>query len=268
MNRLSALNITQITSQISPNLVLHPTSIAYLQFLLTPYAQALDTALTVDSVINWIPQALPGIIREIPVTTAVNNLSRLKGGLTDGPEFVDLAKNTVVDELIKRFVKAVDDDILFYKGDNVILPWDIKESMFFDDFLGQRFGVVKGDGTLPVEVVIGNSRYTHNFSEELTMGILLYSLLSQTSIQIFVFGIPFTNDYFLDPRGNRYTKLCHNARRPEFSVEISGATYCFITTAFMQGFATGASWFNDDHHRYWTNLISYEQNPLGVQVTF
>ena len=268
MNRLSALNITQLSTQISPDLLLHPTSIAYLQFLLSPYAQALETATTVESVINWIPEALPGIIRGTPVTTAVNDLSKLKGGLTDGPEFVALAKNIVIDELIKRLVKAVYDDVLFYKGDNVILPWDIKESMFFDDFLAQRFGVVKGDSTLPVEVVVGSSRYTHNFSEELTMGLLLYSLLSQTPLAIFVFGIPLTKDYFLDPQGNRYTKLCSNARRPEYSVQIAGVTYCFITVSFMQGFSTGASWFNDDHHRYWTNLISYEHDPSGVQVSF
>ena len=92
--------------------------------------------------------------------------------------------------------------------------------------------------------------------------------MAQKPIQVRIFGIPFTNDYFLNPEGNRYTKLCNNARRTEYSVNIGGVTYCFITVAFMQGFATGASWFDDDHHNYWSNLISYEIDPNGSQVNF
>lgn len=268
MNYLNARNIQQISTGISPVISLHPTSISYIQALITPYAQVLDTATTVDSIINWVPQALERLVYANSVINAIDELSRLKSGLREGPEFLETAKRTVIDDLIRRMIRAVNNDILFYKGDNVILPWDIKESMFFDDTLAQKFGITKGDDNLPVDVTIENNVYTHQFNEELTMGLLLYSLVAQKPIRIQIFGIPFSYDYYLNPDGNRYTKLCHNARRSEFSVIIGGITYCFITAHFMQGFATGAGWFGDDHRLYWSELISYEAGPSGIRVNF
>jgi hypothetical protein len=66
-----------------------------------------------------------------------------------------------------------------------------------------------------------------------------------------MFNIPFSNNYFLNPEGNRYTRFCYNARRTEYSVVIGEVSYCFITPEFMRGFATGASWYDEDHHKYW-----------------
>ena len=268
MNNLTAHNIQNISSNISKNVVLHPTSIGYIQNLITPYAQILDQANSVKDVTDWIPKALPLLVSPISVDIAVDKLVKLKGGIKEGTEFVQLAKNTVVNILIGTIISSVDNDIIFYKSDNMILPWDIKESMFFHNNLLESFGIVKGDNKLPVEIIIDNKSYEHQLTEEFTMGLLLYSLVAQKPIHIKLFGIPLSYDYFLNPQGNRYTKFCSDARRTEYSVVIGGVNYCFITPDFMQGIATGASWYNDDHHKYWTDLISYEINPKGVLVNF
>jgi len=268
MNNLTALNIQHLTNNISHDIILHPTSIAYIQSLLSPYAQVLDQASSVNHIIDWLPKALPGLIDIKSLNTPIEDLSRLKGGLNDGPEFVQLAKSIIIDKLISRLIISVNDDILFYKGDNMILPWDILESTSFDDTLRERLGILKGQQSLPVQIIIENIIHNHEFTEEFTMGLLLYSLVSQKPLQILLFGIPLNNDYFLNPNGNRYTKFCHNARRTEYSIIIGGVNYCFITIGFIHGFITGASWYNDDHHRYWSNLISYEMDPKGIQVNF
>ena len=56
MNYLSAQNIQNISMEISRGITVHPTAIAYIQALITPYAQMLDTAVDTESIIKWIPK--------------------------------------------------------------------------------------------------------------------------------------------------------------------------------------------------------------------
>ncbi|CAH6420183.1 Hypothetical protein HVR_LOCUS1118 [uncultured virus] len=267
MNYLTAYNIQRLATSVLNDIVLHPTSIAYIQTLIGPYAKVLDTATSVTAIRMWIPQALLNVVSVSDLDTAIEDLSKLKGGLKDGPEFVELAKSRIIDILVVKLIADVDRDVLFYKGDNYVIPWDIKESLFFHETMAAIFGITKGDEDLPVEIIIDGMSHTHNFTEEFTMGLLLYSLMAQRNFEIRLFGIPFSKDYFLNPNGNRYTKFCSNRRQTEYSVNIGGVKYCFITVAFMQGFATGAEWYKDDHHKYWSDLTSYDDFK-GRLITF
>lgn len=269
MNYLTAHNIQHFAQSINKDIILHPTSIGYIQSLVTPYAKVLDTAINVESIKAWIPQAVGTLIPVGIVNTTLANLSKLKGGITEGPEFIELAKGTVIDTLISKIINQdVFTDVIFFTDDNVILPWDIKTAIFFHEPVMIAFGVLKGEPTLPTEVVIQGRSFTYEASDELVAGLLLYSLMSGNKYDVNMFGIPFSTDYFLNPQGNRFTKFCSNRRKPEYSVKIGGVTYCFTTTDFMQGLATGALWFNDDHHKYWTDLITYENLPEGEPLVF
>lgn len=244
MSLITDRDITRITDAN-----VHPTTSNYIKLLLNPYIEALNTAFSIESVVEWVPLALGSIIPTKKLEFIPNNLSQVK--------------NYIKEELLKEFLKSINNNVIFYKGDNLILPWDVKESMSFEDVYLEKFGVTKGDFTLPVII---NNQYEHQMNEETAMGLLLYSYVSGNPIDIKVYGVQITPDYYQEP--NRYTKLCSNARRSEYSILIEEHTYCFITLEFLQGFATGASWFNDDHRKYWTNLISYELDPKGIQVTF
>lgn len=268
MNYITTYNIQQVSSLAFKSIVLHPTSIAYIQDVITPYAKVLDTATDIDGIKAWLPLVLSGVVGPRAIDTAVDELAKLKGGLREGPEFLELAKKAVVDVMIRRLISNVEADIIFITGDNEVLPWDIKESIILDENLRKALKITQGYTMLPVEVIINDKSFTHEFTNEFTCGLLLYSLMSRNNFIIRLFGIPFNNNYFLNPQGNRYTKLCLNKRKPDYSILIGGVTYCFVTTDFIQGFATGALWFNDDHHKYWSNLISYVENRHGAPLEF
>lgn len=268
MNYLTTSNILRVSNNILKNSTLHPTSIAYIRSLISPFAEVISGAITVQSIIEWIPQVLPGLISIEEINNDMKELNKIKGGITEGPDFVQIAISSVIKQLIIKLLAGLEFDVKFHKGDNIILPWDIQDHTYNNPVLQEKLGIVRFNDKLPVRINIDRNIYDHQFNEEFTMGLLLYSLVAQKPFKIIMFDVDLSNDYFLNPQGNRYTKFCSNARRTEFSVIISNVTYCFLSASFIQGFSTGASWYNEDHHIYWSNLISYEMNSKGVHVNF
>ena len=60
MDALTFEFITTVGSQLWALSTYHPTTIAYIQILLTPYAEALGQAQDVESIRQWVPLALKG----------------------------------------------------------------------------------------------------------------------------------------------------------------------------------------------------------------
>ena len=253
---------------------IHPTSVAYIQDLVGPYAEALDVATDVDSIFTWLPQALGPIYSESiadSIGGAIDEYRGIMGDDASNAQLVEVAKEKVVFELSRTLILTG----LFMavpKDGSYILPWDIRDGIEQDDDLRDILGLREGDRLLPVEVIINGTSYTHRFSEEFTLGLLLYTLFTQNPYILRISGVVFTNEYFAPQRRNRLTEACSQSHTRRYSVQIpalaGGSQYCFDTPDFMQGFATGAMWYNDDHHNYWNSLVDYGLGPEGVPIYF
>lgn len=262
MNVLTVDNIKRIGSQVQPDYDVHPTTIAYVQQLLKPYAAALEPA-GLDGIKQWIPLAFPAEVAkhaEEALTKAVDTkTAEFTGDLTPEMQLAldVVAKETVIDYLVADLLEMAG-KATREKGDHTMLPWDLKRGIAGDKELSTLFGITPEMKQLPVTVIVGAQKFTHELTEELAMGLLLFSDASvgKTDFNITMFDVPFTTEYIVAPETRFQTE--DGAYKKDFSVIVGGKSYGFNTPDFMQGFATGAKWANVDHRAYWKDLTQYK----------
>lgn len=266
MNALTADAITAVGSRVHTDLVFHPTSIAYVQTLLTPYAEALEAAQDVAGITAWVPLALPGRL-------GVNALSEITKATKDNfreedanadPAIVAVVKAVVIECLVSETI-ALFGQFVPKNYTTTILPWDLQRGIGNDQELAPLLGIVPGVDSLPVTVTIGPQTFTHSLNEEFTMGLLLFSKVGKVDFYITMFGVPLTTDYFpLEDGTDRPSKYTYHDENPgRFKVKVTNTEYTFQTPDFMQGFATGAMWAIVDHHAYWSDLMTMSNQAEG-----
>ena len=269
MNFLTTEEILELTTDLYPEYIIHPTSVAYIRSLLTPYAEAIENA-TAEEIMLWVPLAIPGkegvdILKEFR-----ERLDEM--AMMDGVDEADIAKGAIMRSLIKKLLGP---HVADGGPDYTILPWDIQFTIACYPDLCTMFGIKDDDHQLPVTVAIGPNKFAHMLTQEFTVGLLLFSdpTIGNRDFNITLFGEKFTSDYIVplplnetaekevpfiyrgDKDVSRFALIEDNS--DIYSVTMNNKSYKFHTPDFMHGFSTGALWSGVDHHKYWNNLIEH-----------
>lgn len=244
---LTTTFIENISSELYPDLEIHPTTVAYIQTLLDPIVQVLNPVTDVDSILAWIPQAFTGEFGDEQVLTLTN--------LKETGATVDEIKQSFFKGLVAALVQPSGAYVEGHEGDDVILPWDVQVNLGAGtdngDDVAIIFGVQPEDRALPVTITIGTNSFTHMLTCEFTYGLLLFFAVAGQQFIVTMFGVPLTINNIV-----RFA-LEDPEYRSNYTVEIGNMNHTFSTPEFMQGFATGAQWVGVDHHLYWKNLVHH-----------
>ena len=275
MDALTSEFITTVNGQVHPNSIIHPTSIAYIQTLLKPYAEVMESA-PLEALNQWITLAFPKELAHHAqsefVRAMVKKTEDLTGtpatveNVTDYPEVLAAGKIAIIEYLIAEILDAAG----FVAGDWTILPWDIQKSIGNDGEFSPLLGIPKGSNQLPVNVVIGPNVFPHMLTCDFTIGLLVFlsKILAGNGFTINMFGEDFTPDYLNDPEHPSRFIFVHEDEDKgsnNYIVTVAGVTYTFETSDFMQGFATGAQWANVDHHLYWNDLMELKREGAEMK---
>lgn len=228
MNALTETYIINLLDLINSNTKIHVTAIAYLQILLKPYGQALESAVTMESIIDWIPEVLPETLASLAFQQLDDNKS------------IEENKTMIITYLLTEIMEDV-------QSGTEITPWNIQNKIINDEELSQIFDV---EYDLPVVVTVGPNQFTHLVTEELTLGLLLFSSL-YSGINIYhlsMFNLSLIDLSF--PLDGKYTFIVDNKK------------YKFNTIEFLQGFITGALWLSIDYHKLNLLVIDDEDNKF------
>lgn len=252
MQAMTFKYISDLCKELQPGIYYHPTAIAYIQYLVTPYAETIEMT---QNLMSWAETAFPqyfamGLAKQIKsAQIATRKVAAIKYILAD---LIELSGNIARDN---------------YGG--TVLPWDVYFVISQDAELPDVFGIPHGkfpsDIRLPVTVNIKRQLFTHNLSCEFTCGLLLFSIITHRYFDITMFGQPFTDNHI----PSILLRFNYNEdNRDLYRVSIGGTIYTFRTTDFMQGFATGAMWENLDHHKYWSELAKISDEEEYLPITF
>lgn len=286
MNALTPAAIIETFRQVHPDMNLHPTSVGYIQTLLEPYAKVIEPA-DIAGVTAWIPQAFPGELGQHALTemgkattkkiAEINEAHAIAKGVEPleeekandtVPEVISTAKTALIEYFVAEIIEIAG-NAAREQREYTILPWDVQLAIGKDEELSKVFGITKEMKQLPVDVVVGAQKFTHQLTLEVTMGLLLFSdpSVGKHDFKITMFGVPFTTDYIVPPAETgqepadqhiyrlEESRFGHGAEREQpFSVVVGKETYGFTSPDFMQGIATGAQWAGVDHHQYWKQL--------------
>jgi hypothetical protein len=251
------------------SLVIHPTTIAYIQARLRPVDLALGTALEFTSpssedLIQIVGELFPEFLENFEDSRDEHHIVIQSDDIRNSrTELQDIIKTgnmaNLKSHLIKELVKWILGGAIYLvtektDHENTLLPWDVQMH------LG---GLVDNEPTtLPVTVIINGVHNTHEMSLEFAMGLLLFSDqgVGDYPINASIYDVPFTSNYIIqDPNRFHYEEEEEEGRgrAPGYVVTVGLHTYEFQTTNFMQGFVTGAIWAGVDHHKYWHDLIQF-----------
>lgn len=271
MQALSSEAIIIVYSQVHPDLHPHASTVAYIQTLLSPYATAVEGAVTVESITQWIPQVLPTILSEHAAAEMEREIRKSGAANRNIPEILVLAKQAFIEYLVAELAE-LSGNVAQEEGDGyIILPWDVLKAIRDDPEFSVVFKITPQDTTLPVTVTLKGVNTNRNMSVELAMGILLFAnTIRLVNYELSMFGIRLSYYELLDPddlRSLRYITDNFNRLKRPFTVDIGNVIYGFMTPEFMQGIVTGANWVGVDHHPYWKDLRSYSTGPRGELVS-
>ena len=254
-------NIYHLAEESDPETVLHPTSIDYILTLLKPFAQELEPMMTLASIQEWIDRALPETLAvRVKANMIVTVKEEAKKFITIPKFILMMSKAAIITYLAVEIIERAIDEIQAGPDDYMVLPWDIQAAIGHDEELSKVFGITKDNNRLPVEVTIGPKEYTHELTQEFTVGLLLFSdrTVGNRDFGVRMFGSSFPSDYIVPTdRTLDGTRFGFDEAKSHYSVIVNGVRYGFKTPDFMQGFATGAMWAGVDHHAYWKDLIEY-----------
>lgn len=265
MDVLTNESIVSIGNEVNPNVVYHPTTVAYLRHLFSPYARIVDELQDIASIEKWIRLNYRGKFIDSTITEM-----RKSAGYEDGdiisPAILRIAKVATIEHII-RILMYVTNEHAHHNMSNIILPWEIQDEITDIPELSEMFNIRTGTDTLHVTVTVGTKSFIHDLTREFAAGLLLFSKTANINFNVTMFNAPFTVD-FLDEENNE-SGYVYNDEMLNFSVIADNITYTFYTSDFMRGFATGAMWTGVDHHNYWSELREHSgENPEGDDITF
>lgn len=284
MTTVSFDRIKELAEKFGPNY--HDSTIAYVQELVSPYAEAMVPAINTDQIIDWLPTALGNSIGTWLVDVIRDELDIIGENIEDinHPQNVlydakDIVIYTLADTLLEISYRSAS---VFY--DNTVFPWDINAALNTEEHndLAHLFGVPKAEDALfPITVTVNFQQYTHMLNLNFIGGLLASSLPSVTNsdFDITIMGYRLSRNYLLGP--NRFTDIRNRNLFMErfhndpyivpatYTINIMNTTYVFLSIDFMRGFTTGTLWVGVDHYNYWRDLMMYNREyPDGIPVTF
>ena len=164
MSALDLISQSILTSRFTP------ITIAYLAYLIQPYIDSLTEAITVDQIINWVPEVFPVDQSDSLILDILNatNQQAVASSLSD----IDNAKREVALEFVGILIEgcylSAPLDTLSDLKDHEISPWLIA---FYKTELAQMlFGPPLTQ--LPVTVIVNGDESIHDLTEEFTTGLV------------------------------------------------------------------------------------------------
>lgn len=283
MNILTFEALKKITNQLRPEAILHPASAAYVSMLVKPYADVLETA-SIEGMQQWLPLAFPGKLAEGATAalnkavtdkiTTYNEAAKEAKGVelleeeqynTTVPEVITAGKEAIIHYLAAKVLELAG-NVARDNNDDNIYPWDVQLAIGNDPELSKMLGVTKDMNKLPVDVVIGPQKFTHELTHDFAEGLSLFEAKSvgNRDFGMTMFDVPLNLSGFdnADELGSVGRFVFDDTQT--YSVVVAEFKPGFNTPDFMQGFATGAMWAGVDHHTYWKDLTKY--NRAGPAV--
>jgi hypothetical protein len=246
---MEALTVRAIESiGLEADIDLENASIAYIRELLTPYAEAIDQATSIESVRNWIDQVYPAPLAEEAQTWV------------DGTETVQDAAEVAISFLVSELADVAGDFAIGYT-----LPWDIKAGIQKDRAGLAQLLTVSNDDTLPVTIRLGGRDHAHNLSLDFVAGLQDYYYYAGGNIEVLVAGT-FLDPYYL--RDGDYTSRYDWRQGDKLGVgrhylvtyvkpgdiPEDGDVRFFTSLDYIRGATTAALWRGEDVHTRVTNL--------------
>lgn len=128
------------------------TTIVYIQTLLTPYAEVVESAHSVEAIAEWIQTALPKELIKVAIRRLAleKRLIDIEIGESLGiapmtnPEkafrvFREV-KNSVIETILREIFETV--KCIYEPPNNFILPWEVKSSIIkFNKGLARKLGL-------------------------------------------------------------------------------------------------------------------------------
>jgi len=255
---LSADKIIAFGTRADSDHVIHATTITYIQAIMAPYLEVIAPVNDDQSIIDWIPLAMPGDL-------AKHARSEIDGAISDAMKEKDIAQLSQPEQALIRsqaakdaFVKYLVTEILELANHHItnVLPWDVQTSIGDDEELSEMLKIPKGSQHMQVDVMIGGNSYSHMMTRDLASGLMLFSLISGADFGLSMFGTLYPKDFIVL---ERYTRIIPGVN----SIMIGDVRYYFTGTDFMQGFNTGAQW-TGINTKYWSEL----KNEVGQPMNF
>lgn len=246
------------------DILTEPSSSDYMNFLLKPYAGALeqinvnDGAAAFVTFKNWIS-----------LTFSEKYKQQLLNILTEDNELVIGLLDTVNTLFYIDAIKAL---ILAYLGNSlinyikqqidgeIITPWDLIE--YRNDDLIEIFGM--SANKLPIIVVINSKMYEYSLTEEFVLGLLI-SLNDNNNVTLLFMG----NILMLSLLLSRYIERKNKKYQYEITI-INSPNYniYFNTPELIQGILTGSQWLNIDYHNIVENLTMINEKGDEIMLEF
>lgn len=223
---------------------LHESTITYIQNLLTPFVNGLETTTNIN---DYIQQNFRNYFYAIIFNLGTN------------PPKEEIIR-IIIETMISQIIKGSTYDLSF---EYMLFPWDLFRLTKNDYDLAKILHITGNvdTSTLPVTINPTNiTEHTYNLTFEFVVGLSLFSNVLNTNFNIKIFDKSFQSDYIINDE-NRFL----NYILSEYSVIVNDKQYRFNTTDFMRGFSTGALWLGLDHHKYWNDLVMYTYKKNGNQ---
>ncbi len=255
-------NIRIIADKTSRDITFHPTSISYIQSLITPLTVRLNNirSTNVEQIVDQLIQGLNIIYLNVALVREGR-----KGATINSAKQNIL--NYVIDDIAYRAGNFTRD-----YGDGIVLPWDVKYVVEVDLEIALLLGVNlqedRNATQVPVTIRLNNVDYQYELTRNFVAGLLAFINVSGCHIQVYIAGTYFDPSYIISPN-NKFL-----LRNPNdyYGYVITIGTHIYNLNnknmqVFMQGFTTGAQWCGIDHHLYWSNFYEKDDENI-IQITF
>lgn len=232
---MSELIIDIFNNNYGPEVIIHPTTVAFIETIVQPYDHDLVLYNDYEHIRLWIIETFPTNIKDeiINLVLGTANMS------------IEQIKNSLLYFLIHHIlVEGMDNN----PSDNSrIYPWDIYDGLYIHDAQEALFFTNSITGMLPVDVIVHELPFTHLMSFNMAMGILLFSHTIGIDFHMTMFGVPLT---YFEYGPERFTQKDDEG----YQITVNNLVYQFDDLDFIRGFSTGALWCNVDHHAYWSHF--------------
>lgn len=261
MEIITADNLSHLFAIIHPQLVLHNTSIGYIQWLFREHVGAITSCSDVTEIHAWINSKLIGDLARF---TCAELTDKLAADIEE-PKKATLMKKLLIEYLVTEVLGLAGDASTL---DKCVLPWDILLIIVADREMAhllhkeQISPALDNESArvLPVNITIKGESYTHQLNLEFACGLILILSLMDNDISITLFGIKFDMTYMINPATTRF------AHDNIYAITVKNMEYKFKSDSFVQGFVTGAEWLKVDHRNYWARLIMYNKDGKAMPL--
>lgn len=239
-------HIKTICEEYHPSLIYHQTTINYIESLLSPFIESFNQCKNVD---KWVEDNIPD---ELVSNDLIKTMNKPK--LFDNRK--EIRKN-IIDSVLIKIINGSGINCIINR-DLYVLPWDIQYQINSTCELSIIFKTDKLENKLPI--IIGRSH--HNLTLYSVAGILLFSLITDTKIDIVMFGASLSPDYLTSDK-SRYSRFNYEPYRNDtdkYLLKIANKNFVFDNFDFMNGFISMCIKFNLNAKDYYDELLIRDNN--------